>query len=253
MNTQPTHMIARRRIDLPRVSARPGMAREVRAGQPNPSRSENEPLREASAIPVDPASGEGTAAARGPWQCWMAVAAVLVGAGWGSNQFTPMLLVYRHALGLGAGSLEAMFAVYALGLISGLFLAGPLSDARGRRLPVLGAAATSFVGSLLLIAGSRSPALLYVARFVVGLGSGAAFSAATAWLRELSLLPPRNADSTRAARRAAGAMTTGFAVGPLVSGCLRSGGRRAMPRSMTVILKLRETSGVALEAAGCGR
>lgn len=60
----------------------------------------------------------------------MAVAAVLVGAGWGSNQFSPMLLVYRHALGLGAGSLEAMFGVYALGLIPGLFLGGPLSDAR---------------------------------------------------------------------------------------------------------------------------
>jgi len=70
----------------------------------------------------------------------MAVALVLVGAGWGSNQFTPMLLVYRHALGLSAGSLEAMFGVYALGLIPGL-LAGPLSDAKGRRLPVLAAAA----------------------------------------------------------------------------------------------------------------
>ena len=75
-------------------------------------------------------------------------------------------------------------------------------------------------GSLLLIAGARSPALLYVGRFVVGLGSGAAFSAGTAWLRELSLLAPGNADSARAARRAAVAMTTGFAVGPLVSGLL---------------------------------
>jgi Major Facilitator Superfamily len=172
------------------------------------------------AIPVDSALDEGALAARGPRRCWMAAAAVLVGAGWGSNQFTPMLLVYRHALGLGAGSLEAMFAVYALGLIPGLFLAGPLSDARGRRLPVLGAAATSLIGSLLMIAGSHSPALLYGGRFVVGLGSGAAFSAGTAWLRELSLLAPGNGDSSRAARRAAVAMTTGFAVGPLVSGLL---------------------------------
>ena len=65
-----------------------------------------------------------------------------------------MLLVYRHALGLGAGSLEAMFGVYALGLIPGLLLAGPLSDARGRRLPVLAAATASLVGSLLLIVGA---------------------------------------------------------------------------------------------------
>ena len=154
----------------------------------------------------------------------MAVAAVLVGAGWGSNQFSPMLLVYRHALGLGAGSLEAMFGVYALGLIPGLFLGGPLSDARGRRAPVLGAAATSLLASLLLMAGSRSPALLYLARFVVGLGSGAAFSAGTAWLRELSLSPLGNADSAVAARRAAVAMTTGFAIGPLLSGLLAQWG-----------------------------
>lgn len=154
----------------------------------------------------------------------MAAAAILVGAGWGSNQFTPMLLVYRHALGLGAESLEAMFGMYAVGLIPGLFLAGPLSDARGRRLPVLGAATASLVGSLLLIAGARLPPLLYVGRFVVGLGSGAAFSAGTAWLRELSRLDTGNADSAQAARRAAIAMTTGFALGPLVSGLLAQWG-----------------------------
>ena len=155
---------------------------------------------------------------------WIAVAAVLVGAGWGSNQFPPMLLVYRHALGLGAGSLEAMFGVYALGLIPGLLLAGPLSDARGRRLPVLAAATASLVGSLLLIVGASAPALLYVGRFVVGLGSGAAFSAGTVWLHELSLIPRGTADSAGAARRAAVAMTTGFAVGPLVAGLLAQWG-----------------------------
>jgi MFS family permease len=116
MNPELNYMIAQQRIaDLHRASARPRIASEVRAGQSHPR----------------PAP-------------WMAVAAVLVGAGWGSNQFTPMLPVYRHTLGLDAGSLEAMFGVYALGLIPGLFLAGPLSDARGRRLPVLGAAATSW-------------------------------------------------------------------------------------------------------------
>ena len=218
------YMIAQQRIaDLQRISARARPLSEVRAVQPHPSQPQTERLREMGAIRVGSASAQRSAAAGGR-QCWMAVAAILVGAGWGSNQFTPMLLVYRHALGLGTGSLEAMFAVYALGLIPGLFLAGPLSDARGRRLPVLGAATASLVGSVLLIAGARSPALLYVGRFVVGLGSGAAFSAGTAWLRELSLLAPGNADSAQAARRAAVAMTTGFAVGPLVSGLLAQWG-----------------------------
>ena len=218
------YMIAQQRIaDLQRISARARPLSEVRAVQPHPSQPQTERLPEMGAIRVGSASAQRSAAAGGR-QCWMAVAAILVGAGWGSNQFTPMLLVYRHALGLGAGSVEAMFAVYALGLIPGLFLAGPLSDARGRRLPVLGAATASLVGSVLLIAGARSPALLYVGRFVVGLGSGAAFSAGTAWLRELSFLAPGNADSARTARRAAVAMTTGFAVGPLVSGLLAQWG-----------------------------
>ncbi len=196
MHPQLNDMIAQQRIaELARVSEHQRVRNEMPVARVDPGRS-----------------------------AWIAVAAVLIGAGWGSNQFPPMLLVYRHALGLGAGSLEAMFGVYALGLIPGLLLAGPLSDARGRRRPVLAAAATSLAGSLLLIAGSRSPALLYVARFVVGLGSGAAFSAGTAWLRDLSLVPPGNADSARAARRAAVAMTTGFAVGPLLSGLLAQWG-----------------------------
>jgi hypothetical protein len=198
------------------VSTGPSVQKQRMKTQLNYVRNE----RLSGATPAVSASGEQAGATRGARQRWMAVAAVLVGAGWGSNQFAPMLLVYRHALGLGAGSLEAMFGVYALGLIPGLLLAGPLSDARGRRLPVLAAAAMSLVGSLLLIGGSRSPALLYVARFVVGLASGAAFSAGTAWLRELSRLGPGNADPAQAARRAVVAMTMGFAVGPLVSGLL---------------------------------
>src|SRR5207342_1843837 len=98
MNTQINYMIARQRAaELQRTSERTRLLTEVQ-------------------------SYEGAAAVRGR-QGWMAVALVLMGAGWGSNQFTPMLLVYRHALGLSPGSLEAMFGVYALGLIPGL-LAG---------------------------------------------------------------------------------------------------------------------------------
>src|SRR5205814_506908 len=77
------------------------------------------------------------------WSPWMAVAAVLLGTGWGANQFPPLLLVYRSALDLGTGTLEAMFGFYALGLIPGLLLSGPLSDARGRRHVVVPAAALS--------------------------------------------------------------------------------------------------------------
>ena len=151
---------------------------------------------------------------------WLPPAGVLLGTGWGSNQFAPMLLVYRHTLGLGTGTLEAMFGFYALGLIPGLLLAGPLSDARGRRKVVAPAAVLGLVASVVLVAGAHSVALLFVARLLAGVSSGAVFAAGTAWLRETSLPPVGTATRDGAARRAAIAMTAGFALGPLVAGML---------------------------------
>ena len=54
-------------------------------------------------------------------------------AGWGANQFTPMLLLYRSQLGLSAAIVEAMFGLYAIGLIPGLLVGGSASDRIGRR------------------------------------------------------------------------------------------------------------------------
>jgi len=151
---------------------------------------------------------------------WLPVAAVLLGTGWGANQITPMLLVYRHVLGLSTGTLEAVFGVYALGLIPGLLLAGPLSDARGRRAVVGPAAVTSLIASLLLTAAGTSVAALFAGRLLAGVSSGAVFGAGTAWLREVSQPPLGQASDHTAARRAAVAMTAGFALGPLVAGLL---------------------------------
>jgi MFS family permease len=151
---------------------------------------------------------------------WLPVAAALLGTGWGSNQITPMLLVYRHTLELGTGTLEAMFGFYALGLIPGLLLTGPLSDARGRRTVVIAAAGLSLLASAALVAGADRVALLFLGRLMAGVSSGAVFAAGTAWLREISLAPVGTATPNGAARRAAIAMTAGFALGPLVAGVL---------------------------------
>ena len=122
---------------------------------------------------------------------------MLMGTGWGSNQFTPMLLVYSHAMGLGTGTLEALFGAYAVGLIPGLLIAGPLSDAKGRRPVVIPAAALSLLASLTLVAGAHTVALLFVGRLLAGVGAGAVFGAGTAWLREASLPPIGDADQPR--------------------------------------------------------
>ena len=164
------------------------------------------------------AAGQGTG--RSPRLAWLAVAAALLGTGWGAQQFTPMLLLYGRTLGLTTGTLEAMFGVYALGLIPGLLVGGPVSDAWGRRRVVVPAAVLSLVASVLLAAGGHAVPLLFAGRLVAGVSSGAAFGAGTAWLREISRPPWGTATDPAAARRAAIAMTAGFALGPLVAGLL---------------------------------
>ncbi|MBV8734242.1 MAG: MFS transporter, partial [Solirubrobacterales bacterium] len=154
----------------------------------------------------------------------MAPAAVLLGAGWGSNQVTPMLLVYHARLGLSTSTLEALFGAYAAGLIPGLLLAGRWSDLRGRRPVGIAAAVLSLLASASLIAGGHIVALLFVGRVLAGLGSGAAFGAGTAWLREASVAPFGDATPASAGRRAAVAMTSGFALGPIVAGALAQWG-----------------------------
>ena len=151
---------------------------------------------------------------------WIPVAVLLAAAGWGSNQFTPILLVYSSRLGLSTATLEALFGAYAVGLIPGLLVAGRWSDAHGRRATGMAAAGFSLLATVSLAAGAHALPLLFIGRLLAGLGSGAAFGAGTAWLREVSLPPFGAADTGTAARRAAVAMTTGFALGPLVAGVL---------------------------------
>ncbi len=153
-----------------------------------------------------------------PKRTWIPVAGLLAGAGWGSNQVTPMLLVYHARLGLSTSTLEALFGAYAAGLIPGLILTGRWSDAHGRRAVGISAAVLSLLATVCLVAGTHALALLFLGRLLAGVGSGAAFGAGTAWLRETSLPPFGDADKSEIARRAAVAMTAGFALGPLVAG-----------------------------------
>jgi len=151
---------------------------------------------------------------------WFGAGLAVCMIGWGTNQFTPMLLVYRARLGLSAPVVEAMFAMYAVGLVPGLLAGGSLSDRIGRRRVVLFALVTSMIGGAVLIAGTGGAGWLFAGRLIVGLGSGSAFSAGAAWIKELSAPPYEDPAPGAGARRATGAMTLGFALGPLVAGAL---------------------------------
>jgi MFS family permease len=152
--------------------------------------------------------------ARRDARAWIPIAFAMFAVGWGANQFSPMLIVYRHELGLTAGGVAALFLVYALTLIPGLLIGGPASDRFGRRPVVLPFVALSPLATLLLVLGPRSLAMLAASRALAGLCSGVVFGSATAWVQELS---PGDGLS---ARRSALALTAGFGLGPVVAAVL---------------------------------
>lgn len=163
----------------------------------------------------------------------------LFAVAFGTNVPTPLLLAYRERLDLSATTLTALFAVYALGLVPALLLAGPASDRRGRRVVVLPFVGLSALASVVLMGASGSLAALYAGRLLQGVVSGAVFSVGSAWLAELV------EDPGAASRRATAAMSLGFAGGPLVSGLLGQWG--PAPTVLPYMLHL-ALMGVALVA-----
>ena len=145
---------------------------------------------------------------------WIRVAVGMFAVGWGANQFSPMLIVYRHALGLGPGEIAGLFSVYGIALVPGLLAGGPASDRFGRRAVVLPFAALSPVATLLLVLGAHSLTLITVGRALAGVCSGVVFGSATAWVQDLS-----HGDAL-SARRAALALSAGFGLGPVTAAAL---------------------------------
>jgi MFS family permease len=145
---------------------------------------------------------------------WIRIAFAMFAVGWGANQFSPMLIVYRHELGLTAGEVAGLFLVYALTLIPGLLAGGPASDRFGRRPVVWPFVALSPLATLLLVLGPRSLPMIAAGRALAGLCSGVVFGSATAWVQEVS------PDEGLSARRSALALTAGFGLGPVVAAVL---------------------------------
>jgi hypothetical protein len=127
-------------------------------------------------------------------RAWLRVCGVMFAVGWGANQFSSLLLAYKLHRGLSEGTGDALFGVYALGLIPALLALGPISDARGRRTITCTAALLSGVATLLLMAGEHALVALFAGRLLAGICSGAAFAAGTAWVKELSG-PPYDPDA----------------------------------------------------------
>jgi hypothetical protein len=145
----------------------------------------------------------------------------MTASGWGANQFSALLGAYRTDLGLTNATTTGLFAVYVLGLIPGLLLAGPAADRRGRRPVTLAALGVSVLATFLLMAGPSAAWLLWPGRFLTGLGAGTLLTAGSVWIKELSHAPYGTAPTPGAAARRSGLfLSAGFASGGLAAACI---------------------------------
>ncbi|MGA4842022.1 MFS transporter [Streptomyces sp. G45] len=136
---------------------------------------------------------------------------MMTASGWSANQFSSLLGAYRSEQGLSESAVTGLFAVYVVGLIPGLLVAGPLADRRGRRRIALGALALNLLSTVVFVLGAVVPGLLLPGRFLTGVSAGALLAAGSAWIKELSGGVPG------AGRRAGLFVSGGFASGGLVA------------------------------------
>lgn len=147
---------------------------------------------------------------------WLRVAVAMFVVGWGANQFTPLLLVYRDTDHYSQTLVTSMFAAYVLGLIPALLIAAELGGRFGHRRVLRPVMVLTVLASLLLALGESSPTPLFIGRVLYGVCTGAAMSPGTTWIKELS----QDAPVGTGARRAAISLSAGFGGGALLAGLM---------------------------------
>ncbi|UXU92340.1 MFS transporter [Burkholderia sp. S-53] len=130
-----------------------------------------------------------------------------------SNSPTPLYVVWQRTLGFSSGTLTVIFALYILGLLGTLSVAGQLSDRYGRK-PVLLPGIVVALVACALFASATSTATLAVARLLTGVSVGVIVSAGMASVADLGGGERRR----QAALLASVAMVVGAGLGPLLAG-----------------------------------
>ncbi|OIJ64267.1 MFS transporter [Streptomyces mangrovisoli] len=147
---------------------------------------------------------------------WYVVAAVVFAVGMaGTTLPTPLYGLYREEIGFSQFMITVIFAVYAIGVITALLLAGNFSDVLGRRPVIFAALVLSMLSAVCFVFEDGLP-LLFVGRLLSGFAAGLLSGAATAAVTELA----EPAKRQRAAFTATAANMGGLGCGPLLSGVL---------------------------------
>jgi MFS family permease len=132
---------------------------------------------------------------------------------------SPLYGLYRERDHFSLFMVTVAFAVYAVGVIVALLLAGHLSDLYGRRRMLLPAVCISIVSTIVFLAWKALPGLL-AARLINGISIGIVASTATAYLAELHAVGRPRATAQMAQLTASSVNVGGLAVGALVAGLL---------------------------------
>ena len=171
-------------------------------------------------------------ALRAPWRFW-AVAYALLILLTGTNLPTPLYRGYEASFGFSPLVVTLIFAAYVAALIPSLLVAGPLSDAVGRRRVLLPALAVAALGSL-CFAVAEGTAWLFAARALQGIAVGAASGALTAALTELHPAGDRRKAALVSTVTSMGAL----GLGPVLAGLIAQygPGPRVLPFVLEIVL-----------------
>src|SRR5690348_4444127 len=132
---------------------------------------------------------------------------------------SPLYGLYRARDHFSLFMITVIYAVYAVGVIGSLLLAGHLSDWYGRRRLLLPALTLAIVSAIVFLV-SKSLAGLLVGRLLNGTAIGVIVSTATAYLTELDAVGRPQATARRAQLTASAIPVGGIGVGPLLAGIL---------------------------------
>ncbi|MFH8410274.1 MFS transporter [Streptomyces sp. NPDC018019] len=177
-------------------------------------RPQHRAAREDRPDPLNPNAPAPPVPRRGRWRFW-ATAYTLLVLLTGTNLPTPLYRGYEATFGFSPLVVTLIFAAYVAVLLPSLLLAGPLSDAVGRRGVLLSAVALAALGSL-VFALAAGTGWLFAARVLQGLALGAASGPLTAALTELEPTGNRR----KAALVSTVASVGGLGLGPVLAGLL---------------------------------
>lgn len=146
--------------------------------------------------------------------------------------YLPSLPQAANALHTSAAGIQSSLTACLFGLAAGQLVAGPLSDSRGRRRPLLGAMAVFVVASV-LCASAPNIVILDVFRLLQGCAGAAGIAICFAIVRDLY--------AGRAAARAYSILAAISGISPIIS-----------PSIGGLLLRITDWRGVLLALAGLG-